>query len=154
MGDAKERPQNANLTPIQPGQVLNPEGINQYSYRKAFEGSMTKLLQAPLGELLEFVPESVKPHIPEDASAAEVIALMQLVGTLEGSEKPFAASLERIWPKVERHEHTGVDGEPMAIASEPAWHQLSGRMAGITTRQDAARDAADDAGASEGETLQ
>jgi hypothetical protein len=120
-----------------PGVVANPQGKNQWDYRRAFEDAITRLMRGEITtELLEFVPEYMRPLVSEDMEMGEFIALQQAVRTLQGDEKAVSESLARIWPKVDRHELTGRDGGAMEVASEGGWAELSGRLAVVRRRSE------------------
>ena len=91
----------ANLTPIKPGQVLNPQGINQYTYRKEWERTIDAALKAGTehnGTMLE----SIADKLLSEAHKGKPWA-MQLV-------------LKRVWPETVKHEHSDVTGAPPAVS--------------------------------------
>jgi len=109
-------------TPIQPGQVLNPKGNNQYTYRRDFETAISALLSGNITEEhIAFLPEHIRPLIQErtDMSRGEVIALVTVTGALQGDEKQLADVLKRLWPVTEKRELTGADGAPLPPAVVP-----------------------------------
>ena len=56
-----DRPQNRHLRPAKPGEVRNPTGINQHTYRRDFERTIDALLKGELSpEEAESVPEWVR----------------------------------------------------------------------------------------------
>lgn len=111
------------------GNCANPAGKNQWDYRRHFEEAITKLLRGEIDpELLEFIPEDIRPLVGNVTTMGEFLALQQAVRTLQGDEKSVSESLARIWPKTERHELTGRDGGPMEVASEGGWDGLTSRL--------------------------
>jgi hypothetical protein len=120
-----------------PGVAPNPVGTNQYTYRRNFERSIDRMLNGEISpELLDLVPETVQRMIQDgaDLTTGEVIALCQIVRTLEGDEKATAESLARIWPKTDKHEVTGADGRALEISRESSVEELTGRLARIGAR--------------------
>jgi len=131
----------ANLRPpIKPGEVRNPQGHNQYTYRRNFEKAVDQALGGKLSpELKQFIPESVLPLIEgrEDLTTGEAIALVQIAKTLTGDEKATSETLARLWLKTERHEHTGPDGKDLAGQGESALDEFTRRMDVIESRREA-----------------
>jgi hypothetical protein len=90
-----------NLKPIKPGEVRNPQGINQYTYRDAAEK-----------HLEEWCVEHGREMVRVIADAAR-------------AGKPWAAKLilDRVLPAVERHEH--------AITESAGTSEILDRLAGL-----------------------
>ncbi len=64
--------------PIQPGQVLNPKGANQYTYKRDFELTIDALLKGELSpEEVESAPEWVRAaaHAPRFLRLTAVFVL-------------------------------------------------------------------------------
>jgi hypothetical protein len=89
----------ANLIPAKPGEVRNPLGRNQYSYRKDAEETFERLLAsvADRGELT--VSEAIVSDLLVMAQAKDKWAIDKV--------------LERVLPAVQKHEH-GVPGSDLA----------------------------------------
>jgi hypothetical protein len=149
----------AGLKPVAKGEVRNPKGINQYSstYRLDFEKSIDLMLKGPLTEKLrERIPEELRELVEAhpEMTAGQAIALAQVVRSLEGDERAITATLERLWPKTERHELTGADGGAVEVAGESPWDVLAGRVDRVEARAvDIQRDR-EPAESGEEETLQ
>ena len=121
-----------NLKPIQPGAVRNPEGRNQYSYRRDFEATVDALLRS----VYKFETENLKPGEGEMArcvvcnlmgcdtraglnlyahlhclseldgkTRGEVIGLVAVQRALSGDEKMLTELLKRMWPASKQVEH-------------------------------------------------
>ena len=108
-----------NLRPIRKGEVLNPEGRNQYSYRRDFEAAIQGLLTGETTpEELERVgvPEDVRDLIPEGATRGEVLAIVTVQLAMKGEARHLADALDRLWPKKVGVEATGADGEPITFS--------------------------------------
>ncbi len=113
--------------PIQPGQVLNPKGANQYTYKRDFELTIGRLLKGELSpEEMEAVPGWVRDLITPGVTRGEAIAAVTLAGALRGDPKHLMAVLERLWPKVQTI-HTGQDPEsdPMQLEARAQVAELS-----------------------------
>jgi hypothetical protein len=96
----------ANIIPPQPGEVRNPSGINQYTYRKDAEATFERLLRsvADRGEM----------------TVAEAI-LTDLVEMGQGKDKwAIDRVLERILPAVTKHEVDLPGADPAALAARLA----------------------------------
>jgi hypothetical protein len=107
-----------NLKPIQPGEVRNPTGRNQYSYRLDFERTMGRLLKGALTqeeiEALDLPAHILDLAEGDDLTRGELIALVVTWRAMKGDRDGMAEALARLWPKVERHEHTVADDESEA----------------------------------------
>jgi len=81
-----------NLTPIKPGEVLNPTGINQFTYKRDAEKNLNAWCKEHGRELVEKICDEAKRG------------------------KPWAAKLmlDRILPTVQKHE-VSVPEKPRSI---------------------------------------
>ena len=106
--------QEANLRPIQPGQVLNPEGKNQWTVtRKEFERYVA---------LIATEPSDGDPAITK----GEALARKAWELALKGDRVAFREVLRRIWPVSNRLELSGSEGGPMAFTTmRPAADNLT-----------------------------
>ena len=105
-----------NLRAIQPGEARNPTGRNQYTYRREFERSIDRLLagEFPDGERERVgIPPEVLKLLPEGATRGEVIAHVAVLRAVQGDEKVQPDVLARLWPKLNRHQLTGLDDAPV-----------------------------------------
>jgi len=93
-----------NLRPAKPGDVRNPKGHNQYTYRKDFEKHIDDLCR-----------EMVNNKEPR----AKVLARKALELAEEGDSRALTEVLARMWPKTERHEHRFPDGGTVHVDTEP-----------------------------------
>ena len=133
----------AGFVPIAPGEVRNPKGNNQYTYKRNFENSIDKLLAGDVtDEYLNLVPSHVRELIDARMAAGdkltrgEVLALITVAGAFQGDEKQLPEVLKRLWPTTEKHEHSTPDGPlelsagstriDMSIYSEAEREQLQG----------------------------
>jgi hypothetical protein len=120
--------QKANLKPIRRGEVRNPSGRNQYSYRRDFEAAIgqlaagrydghpqactdqelectfcglrgCRLLAAGIGPLHDDCLEDVR-----QMTFGEVLAHITLRKALAGDPKVLQETLRRFWPDRERDE--------------------------------------------------
>jgi hypothetical protein len=100
-----------NLTPFKPGDVGNPKGINQYTYRAEAE----KALDAMLAEKVR------------GKTRSELIISRLLLDAKAG--KPYALKLvlERILPAVTQHE--------VAVTEPAGADALLDRLAGIASKR-------------------
>ena len=108
--------------PIKPGQVLNPKGNNQYTYRRDFETAIDELLAGSLTpEHAELIPENLREQISSipDMTRGKAIAIIAVAGALGGDEKQLPDVLKRLWPIVEKKELSTPDG-PLEMATTPA----------------------------------
>ena len=107
------------FVPIAPGEVRNPKGNNQYTYKRNFERAIDSLLCGDITpEHLAFIPESVRPLIEAqgDMSRGEVMALITVIGGLSGDEKQLESVLKRLWPVMEKRELSTPDG-PLELSA-------------------------------------
>jgi len=94
----------ANLRPIQPGEVRNLDGTNQYTYKRDFERTIDALLKGGLSpEEVASVPDWVQDLIAPGMKRGEALAAVTVAGALRGGSRHLAAVLKRIWPKMHRH---------------------------------------------------
>ena len=98
-----------NLTPVKAGDPpLNPEGRNQYTYRREFETTITNLLKGKLTkpelDALDLPPYIL--HIAEsgELKRGELIAIVTVYRAMKADKDGMAEALARLWPKVEKHE--------------------------------------------------
>ena len=119
--------------PIEPGQVLNPEGRNQYSYRRDNEETITRVLR---GSRPEGIREAVRKTVPESShvlldslldelgerpTTGEVMGVLTVVHALSWDDQRHVAEvLKRIWPATA----TGTEEDP--IHTTPSGIDLSG----------------------------
>jgi hypothetical protein len=92
---------------FQPGEVRNPEGKNQWTYRRNFEKAVSALLSGELTEADAVVlPSWVKGSIHDGMSRGEAIATIAVQGALRGDVKYLAELLKRVWatPKQDRED--------------------------------------------------
>jgi len=113
------RPGSEHLIPNKPGEVRNPEGHNQYTYRRDFERSIDELLKGKLSES-EIEDLKLPPHIRHvvetgEVSRGEVIAMITVAGAMMGEEKRLAEVLARLWPKTSKHEIEDTAGTLAAL---------------------------------------
>lgn len=83
-------PENLVAHQVKPGQVLNPTGINQYTYRKDAEATFDRLLRSVAERGEGTVAEAILADLCEMAQEKNTWAIDRV--------------LERILPKVDRHE--------------------------------------------------
>ena len=76
----------------------NPTGRNQYTYRKDWEAEVERKLKGKVNGELSTVLSDIADTLLEQARKGKPWA-MQLV-------------LKRVWPEVQRHEHTDVAAPP------------------------------------------
>lgn len=100
--------------PIKPGQVLNPEGRNQYTYISEAEQDLDKWLRE-------------KENGQTNSSA---IIERLVIDAKSGVSHGYAMKLvlDRILPAVNKHEHTGAGGGPIALSSAAEWDELTSAM--------------------------
>ena len=101
-----------NLSPIQPGQVLNPEGKNQYSYRKTFEEQIGRILAEERGE--------DSPVTNSEAIGRKAVEL-----AIAGDKLALKEVLERVWVAVKKIEASGPDGGPIQKSDTTLLDSLS-----------------------------
>jgi hypothetical protein len=103
MANPRGNPENL-MPPPKPGEVRNPKGHNQYTYRRVFEDAVEKLL--------------VEKHKETGKTYAQILAERALELADKGDTKTLSEVLSRVWPKVSKHELAGSDGEPLTIRWE------------------------------------
>ena len=130
--------QQRGLRPFKPGDVGNPKGNNQYSYKRAFELTIDALLKGELSpEEVETLPDWVRELVSVGMTRGEAIAAVTVAGALRGDSKHLAAVLKRIWPEVMKHEMTPHEDTPPAAnplehlepAEQAEWLRLTQRAA-------------------------
>ncbi len=126
-------------TRFAPGQIGNPEGRNQYTYRRDFELAIADLLKGVFEFRRELVPdhEGAKArclicnalqctlYVGQNMYAhagcidqigeltrGQVIALITVQRAMAGDEKMLPTVLDRLWPKVDRHEIEVIEAAP------------------------------------------
>ena len=129
-----------------PGEpARNPTGRNQYTNnaRRKFEKAIDEIVAGDLTpELLALIPDHLRPlfqGLPA-ISTAEAMALTTVGDALAGDDRVRAAAIERLWPKTEKHEHSGPDGRPVEIARAGGWNAVSRGMARVVERTRNPRD--------------
>ncbi len=77
---------------IQPGEVRNPAGANQYTYRRDFEEAIGRLCQGTLTDSeRSLLPDRVSPDlVPEGITRGEAIAVVIVTGALRGESLRIA----------------------------------------------------------------
>lgn len=120
------------MPPAQPGEVRNPKGINQYTYRRDFELAIDELLKGVYEFRREIVEDSEGAQVRclfcnmrqcnlyvghqlyahkacidqiDQLTRGQVIALVTVQRGIAGDEKMLPVILDRLWPKTERREH-------------------------------------------------
>lgn len=90
------------LIPAKPGEVRNPKGHNQYTYRREAEAAFDKLLRS---------------WAADGSKRTRAEAIIEKAMELAEAGKPYALDqiLKRILPAVEKHEHSiaGVSDESL-----------------------------------------
>jgi len=112
-------PPHPGLNPAKPGEVRNPKGINQYTYRGDFERSIDALLKGKLsGPEIEDLklPDHIR-HVVEagEVTRGEVIAMITVAGAMMGEKERLAEVLARLWPKISKHEIEDTAGTLAAL---------------------------------------
>jgi hypothetical protein len=106
--------------PIVPGEVRNPEGRNQWTYRRDFEQTIAKLLDGELSaEEAENTPEWVRDIVEPGMTRGAALAAIAVTGALRGEGKHFEELLKRVWPATEKRELAGAGGEPLVPKAVP-----------------------------------
>jgi hypothetical protein len=84
--------------PIQPGQVLNPTGKNQFTYRKEWEREIDQALNSAV----------------EGDRGTTLQALADKLLSEARKGKPWAMQLvmKRIWPETVKYEHSDMPAPP------------------------------------------
>lgn len=116
---------------VKPGQKLNPEGRNQYTYRRDFELAIDELLKGVYEFRREVVEDSEGEQVRcilcnlrncnlyvghqmyahkgcidqiDQLTRGQVIALVTVQRAMAGDEKMLPTVLDRLWPKIQKHE--------------------------------------------------
>lgn len=147
---------------IKPGQVLNPKGINQYTYRADFENAISRFLKDPAELVTSPVPEEssvlrraecllcglcgvdvfvqqgfyaheqcIEQIQSSDLTRGEAIALISIRRALAGDEKVLPAVLDRLWPKVSKHELEASVSGHVEVTGADEWAALAGSLGGL-----------------------
>ncbi|MBW2696340.1 MAG: hypothetical protein JRE70_07690 [Deltaproteobacteria bacterium] len=109
MGDSVTRHTGGNQFrgPAKPGEVRNPEGKNQYTYRKDFEKSIGDLLNGELTEAeAESLPEWIREVVEPGMTRGDALAAISVHGALRGDEKRHTELMKRLYPATEKREVT------------------------------------------------
>jgi hypothetical protein len=104
---------------VQPKQVFSPQGINRYTYERAFETVSDRLLTgvAPQTKTDEArIPEPVRQSITPETTRGEVIARALVAGAMAGRDRPQPEILKRLWPATRQHGGSGLHENPMTMA--------------------------------------
>ena len=112
-----------NLVNVKPGQVLNPKGNNQYTYKRNFERSIDNLLRGDVTpDYISLVPASIRELVQarldngDKLTRGEVLALITVAGAFKGDEKQLPEVLKRLWPVMEKRELSTPDG-PLELSA-------------------------------------
>ena len=113
---------------VRPGQVLNPEGRNQFTYRRDFEATIQRLAEGKWsGEVedcedadarcwlcdlrrCEHYATGIGPvhskclEQVREMNVGEILARVALQRALKGDEKLLTETLRRFWPVLEKRE--------------------------------------------------
>ena len=84
---------------VRPGEIRNPTGKNQYTYRTAWNRAMNAALLANAN--------GVKNQTVIDDLVQKLVQQAQ-----DGQPWAFKAILARVWPEVQRHEHSEAPTAP------------------------------------------
>lgn len=85
--------------PIQLGEVRNPEGRNQYSYRRDFDQDVPRLLAEGTSDAeIDRLPEWARGVELEGLTRDEVVARIVVAGALRGEGRYMNEVLKRVWP--------------------------------------------------------
>ena len=109
-----------NLDPIKPGEVRNPEGRNQYTYRRDAERRFDLLLKGELSEL-EIEDLKLSRHIRQQIETGElrsrldVILAVSTEAAMAGNEKRLEDTIARLLPKTSKHEIEDTAGTLAAL---------------------------------------
>ena len=158
----------ATLTPVKPGEVLNPKGINQYTYRANFEQSIDRLLagrwtfrREPVedkeGEKVAclicgfrncnlYVGQQQYAHAAcideiDGMTRGEAIAYATVHRAMAGDEKMLPHVLDRVWPKVTKHEVDLPGADAAALTDRLSSHATRKRSNGADRSDDDSREA-------------
>ena len=137
MRDGREA-QEANLRPFKPGDVGNPKGTNQYTYRRDFERTIDAMLKGELSpKEAEAVPDWVLDVITPGMTRGEAIAAVTVAGALRGDSRHLLGVLKRIWPETQKHEISEVHRSPLTVPQPDLSHLTEEEIA--TARKLAAK---------------
>ena len=111
---------------IRPGEVRNPHGRNQYSYRRDFERTPDKLLAGELtddelGNVAEVARDLVEPGM----SRGDAIARVLVGSALHGEQKCLLEVVKRLWPETQKHELTAFAQRKVIIEGAPDMSMLT-----------------------------
>ena len=136
-----------NLSPIQPGEVRNPKGINQYSYRQDFEKTVDALLASKVEYSREPIDLDEGKKVAcivcglrkcdvflggfryghesciqglEGKTRGEVIGEITVRLAMCGDEKMLPDVLKRLWPAVNVHEVADTTADFAGLAASLA----------------------------------
>jgi hypothetical protein len=104
---------------IRPGEVRNPEGRNQWHYRREYERRVRELLAAELdAEALEALalPPALGRLLPARPTFQDWLALRTVYHAARGDERALAEANARLWPRTDRHELVGAEGDAMRLS--------------------------------------
>jgi hypothetical protein len=87
--------------PIQPGQVLNPTGKNQFTYRKAWEREIDQALNSAAEG--------------DRGTTLQALADKLLSEALKGKPWAMQLVLKRVWPETVKHEVREEPPQPPAF---------------------------------------
>jgi hypothetical protein len=139
-----------NLKPAKPGEVRNPEGRNQYSYRRDFEATIDAVLRS----VYKFEPEALEPGEGKTArclvcslfgcdtraglniyahqgclseldgkTRGEVIGLVAVQRALTGDDRMLPEILKRVWPAPKPIEHQMSAGGHVQFSWQDGKHE-------------------------------
>jgi hypothetical protein len=161
------RPMPENLIPAKPGEVRNPKGINQYSYRRDFEDAIQRLLKGQWKFRRELIEDKEGQKVPclicglkncdiyvgeqqyahgacvdglDGMSRGEAIAYVTVRRAMQGDEKLLPVVLDRLWPRVSKHEIDLPGIDPSGLADELAAAAKRKRSNGHDLEADAGSD--------------
>jgi hypothetical protein len=101
------------LSPIQPGEVRNPKGINQHTYRRDFERTIDALLRGEISpEERNLLPPLVRTSVLPGMTRGEALASATVAAAFALDEKHLANVLKRVWPETVKHEHRNTASPP------------------------------------------
>jgi len=122
MSDPASRKRNGSRVPgrpIQPGQVLNPNGNNQYTYRREWEREVEKALRVESGDERRTLLQELVEKLLSEARTG----------------KPWAMRLvmKRLWPERSRLE---VEDTTPVLNGGAVWQTASARLDEMVKRQE------------------
>jgi len=127
----------ANLIPPKPGEVRNPEGRNQYTYRREFERQFQQAMTGEFPEeLRQLLPSHIQKTIPKGAPASVALLWVMLSrATLDSSDKVIIDLMKRLLPAEARGTeddpiHMDHAGSPLAGISEETLREVLKRGGG------------------------